>query len=111
MMKLLPVALAKDRDEGRTPVCQNLHTAPPILEEVIAEFARNYGMADGGVDADGLMGETRNVALWLVWERCRLSQAGSGNCLGEWLRRPWRNGLRRLRPLSVGAIAINNEKY
>ena len=69
--------------------------------EVIAEVARHYGMAEEEVDGDRLMGEARNVALWLVWEKCGLTQREVGELFGRMNAPAVAQRLRRIRPESL----------
>ncbi len=68
-------------------------------EEVLEGVARHYGMTSEELTgAGGLMGEARNVALWLVWERCGLSQREIGELFGGMNYAAVAQRLRRLKP-------------
>jgi hypothetical protein len=82
-----------------TALRQGAKRAQP--EEVVAEVARRYGVPGERVQADVLMGEARNVALWLIWERCGLSQREVGELFGGMNAGAVAQRLRRLKPESL----------
>ncbi len=90
----------QEGDRGEvTALRQGAKRARP--EEVVAEVARDYGVAGKVVDADELVGEARNVALWLIWEKCGLSQREVGELFGQMNPAAVAQRLRRLKPESL----------
>lgn len=83
-----------------TALRQGAKRVPP--EKVVAAVARHYGVraGGGGEGADALMGEACNVALWLVWEKCGLSQREIGEMFGQLDAAAVAQRLRRLKPES-----------
>ncbi len=69
-------------------------------EEVLAQVARHYGVEGKGAGVDALLGEARNVALWLLWEKCGLSQREIGKMVGGVKPAAVAQRLRRLTPES-----------
>jgi putative transposase len=52
-------------------------------EEVVAWTAKKYGIAPQRLMSRGDWGlAARNIAMWLIWERCDLSLAGIGKLFG-----------------------------
>jgi hypothetical protein len=69
-------------------------------EEVLAAAARYYGVKLGKDDEESLTGEARNVAMWLLWEKCGLSQREVGQLCGGVNAAAVAQRLRRLKPES-----------
>ena len=70
-------------------------------KEVIKRVASHYRMAEEQLQARGGYGlEARNVAMWLVWEKCGMSLREIGELFGGLGYGPVAQRLRRLRPNS-----------
>jgi REP element-mobilizing transposase RayT len=92
-----------DLREGRQEVTA-LRRGTPVLnpERVLQRVAKHYGLAverlRGKKGGHGL--EARNVALWLIWEKCGLSQRELGELFGGMNYAAVAQRLRRLKPES-----------
>jgi chromosomal replication initiation ATPase DnaA len=80
-------------------------------DEVLRAVSGRYDLSVEELRQEGGYGlEARNVALWLIWERCGLSQEEIGRLFGGMKGAAVAQRLRRLKAASRGeAQALNDE--